>query len=109
MLRPLAGAAIAATVALVAIVALQQTTGIDDVPVEAPLPVANEVVPNIDAQEERRRQFFLNHAETTTELGANGMNSRVVTLRFSEELSDDPVDSDTVDSLHENDEATTQP
>ncbi len=59
--RPLAGIAIAATVALVAIFALQQTTGVDELPTEELLPVAG-VVPNIDEQEERRRQFFRNHA-----------------------------------------------
>jgi len=91
--RPLAGIAIAATVALVAIFALQQTTGVDELPAEAPLPVAG-VVPDIDEQEERQRQFFLNHAETSSQFGANGMNSRVVTLRFSEEVSANSEDDE---------------
>ena len=102
--RPLAGIAIAATVALVAIFALQQTTGVDELPADAPLPTA-AVVPDIDEQADRQRQFFLNHAETSSQFGANGMNSRVVTLQFSEELSvqsdedesddpDQPVDPD---------------
>jgi negative regulator of sigma E activity len=109
--RPLAGIAIAATVALVAIFALQQTTGVDELPAEAPLPAVADVVPNIDAQQERQRQYFLNHAETSSQLGANGMNPRVVTLRFSEEVtleseideSDEAVDQD------ESTEAVTQP
>jgi sigma-E factor negative regulatory protein RseA len=107
--RPLAGIAIAATVALVAIFALQQTTGVDELPAEVSLPVAG-VVPDIDEQEERQRQFFRNHAETSSQFGANGMNSRVVTLRFSEEVelgeSDQSGDPDNVD---ESDETTTQP
>jgi len=107
--RPLAGIAIAATVALVAIFALQQTTGVDELPTEVSLPVAG-VVPNIDEQEERRRQFFRNHAETSSQFGANGMNSRVVTLRFSEEVesgeSDQSVDPDNVD---DSGETATQP
>jgi negative regulator of sigma E activity len=109
--RPLAGIAIAATVALVAIFALQQTTGVDELPAVAPLPAVADVVPNIDAQQERQRQYFLNHAETSSQLGANGMNPRVVTLRFSEEVtleseideSDEAVDQD------ESTEAVTQP
>jgi negative regulator of sigma E activity len=109
--RPLAGIAIAATVALVAIFALQQTTGVDELPAVAPLPAVADVVPNIDAQQERQRQYFLNHAETSSQLGANGMNPRVVTLRFSEEVTleseidelDEPIDQD------ESTEAVTQP
>lgn len=94
-IRPLAGAAIAATVALVAIFALQQTTGVDDLVTEVPVPLANGVVPSIDAQQERQRQFLLNHAETSSELGANGMISRVVTLRFNSELSEQRADEET--------------
>lgn len=109
--RPLAGAAIAAAVALVAIFALQQTTGIDEVPADTVLPVANEGVPSINAQQERQRQYFLNHAETSSQFGANGMNSRVVTLRFSEEVAaesdlDDPEEAGEQD---ETDETKTQP
>ena len=114
--RPLAGIAIAATVALVAIFALQQTTGVDELPADAALPVAG-VVPDIDEQEERQRQYFLNHAETSSQFGANGMNSRVVTLRFSEELTpqveddesdevDEPVE---LDDLDDSGEMTSQP
>ena len=106
--RPLAGAAIAAAVAVVAIFALQQNTAIDDGAVTAPVAVATEVVPSIDAQQERNRQFFLNHAETSSELGANGMNSRVVTLRFSEDLPEEPA-ADENDAANESDEAPTQP
>jgi negative regulator of sigma E activity len=105
--RPLAGAAIAAAVAVVAIFALQQNTAIDDGAVSAPVAVATEVVPAIDAQQERNRQFFLNHAETSSEFGANGMNSRVVTLRFSEDLAEDPAAED--EAADESDEAPTQP
>ncbi len=106
--RPLAGIAIAATVALVAIFALQQNTEVKELPAEAALPVANEGVPSIDAQQERQRQFFLNHAETSSRLGANGVNSRVVTLRFSEEVNEEP-NVDESDELEEADEMTTQP
>ena len=93
-IRPLAGAAIAATVTLVAIFALQQTTSVDDLVTEVPVALANGVVPSIDAQQERQRQFLLNHAETSSELGANGMISKVVTLRFNSELSEQRGDEE---------------
>lgn len=108
-IRPLAGVAIAATVALVAIFALQQTTGVDELPVESPLPVANEIVPNVDAQQERQRQYFLNHAETSSQFGANGMNSRVVSLRFSEDITPELEEIDEPDTADETDEAVAQP
>ncbi len=109
--RPLAGIAIAATVALVAIFALQQTTGVDELPAEAPLPAVADVVPNIDAQQERQRQYFRNHAETSSQLGANGMNSRVVTLRFSEEVTPESKieESDEAVEQDESTETVTQP
>ncbi len=103
-IRPLAGVAIAATVALAAIFALQQNAGVGEVPTEGPIPIAADHVPNVDAQQERQRQFFRSHSETSTENGANSLNSRVVTLSFSEEIEYEPeVDAD------ENEEAATQP
>jgi len=112
-IRPLAGIAVAATVALVAIFALQQTTGIDELSSETPVPLASDntpgpVVPSIDAQEERQRQYFRNHAESSSQLGANGMISGVVTMRFSEEVVEDP-EVDETDELDEATEAPTQP
>ena len=94
--RPLAGIAIAASVALVALFALQQNTAVDELPRNSALPaVANEGVPVIDSQQERQRQYFLNHTETSSQMGANGMISRVVTLRFSEELPEQPAAEET--------------
>lgn len=107
VVRPLVGVAIAASVALVAIFALQQTPGVAELPAETPAVV--EVVPNVDAQQERQRQYLLNHTETSSQLGANGMNSRVVTLRFSEEVSLDEDESEQPVELDESAEETTQP
>ena len=112
-IRPLAGVAIAATVALVAIFALQQTTGVDELANETPVSVASDnaqgdVVPNIDAQQERQRQFFRNHADSSSQFGANDLVSRVVTLRFSEELEEDPAVDET-DEIEEAAETPTQP
>jgi len=107
--RPLAGIAIAAAVALVAIFALQQNTAVDELPQGSVSPaIANVVVPVIDLQLERQRQYFLNHAETSSQLGANGMNSRVVTLRFSEELPEEPVVDEAVEAA-DIEETTQQP
>lgn len=114
-IRPLAGAAVAATVALIGIFALQQTTSLDELPAETSLPVANQAVPKIDAQQERQRQYFVNHAETSSQHGANGMISRVVSLRFSEELVDVPEQDEPVvpahlgDSEFDSEKTTTQP
>jgi sigma-E factor negative regulatory protein RseA len=112
-IRPLAGVAVAATVALVAIFALQQTTGIDELTNEAPVPLASDnaqgdVVPSIDVQQERQRQFFRNHADSSSQFGANSMISRVVSLRFSEELVGDPEVVDTGE-IDEAAEMSTQP
>ncbi|MCH8944079.1 MAG: sigma-E factor negative regulatory protein [Proteobacteria bacterium] len=90
-LKPLVGVAIAATVALAAIFGLQQTTGVDDVVLQDGDPLRVEVVPDYAPQQDLLRQYFLSHGETSSQLGANGMKSRFVTLRFSEELIDATV------------------
>lgn len=111
-IRPLVGVAIAASVALIAIFSLQQTTGIDEGPVEIAVPLANEVVPGIDAQQERQRQYFLNHAETSSQLGANGMIWRRVTLRFSEDLPEVTAAEESFlqpDEREETEETSAQP
>ena len=90
-LKPLVGVAIAASVALAAIFGLQQTTGVDDVVLQDGNPLRVEVVPDYTPQQDLLRQYFLSHGETSSQLGANGMKSRLVTLRFSEELIDATV------------------
>ncbi len=102
-MRPLVGAAIAAAVAMVAIFSLQQNTVVDDATnattvADQMVPVVNEFVPEINVQEERQRQFFRSHAQSTSELGANGMNSRVVSLQFSQEVAE-PVDVETQEGV----------
>ncbi len=108
-IRPLAGVAIAATVALVAIFALQQSTSVDELPIDTPVPIANDGVPSIDAQQVRQREYFRNHAETSSQFGANRMNSRVVTLRFSAEVPEEVDMEEAADQPDETDEMTTQP
>lgn len=111
-LRPLVGIAIAASVALVALFALQQTNVVDDAMPQNPVAaeVVSPVVPSVDAQQERQREYFLKHAESSSERGANGMNSRVVTLRFSEDVvAEDATDEDLAVDEVLDDEATAQP
>jgi len=110
--RPLAGAAVAATVALLAIFGLQQTIGVDDADTTTGQGTIAEndsgyIVPQpIDDQ---LRQYYLSHGATATENGANGINLRSVTLRMSEEaLNESDVDVETTPADNV-DETPTQP
>ena len=108
-LKPLVGVAIVATVALAAIFGLQQTNRVDVVDPVDPIPTVVEVVPDFTPQQDQLRQYFLSHGETSSQLGANGMNSRLVSLRFSEELVDESGDESNAESSDESDEAISQP
>jgi hypothetical protein len=106
--KPLGGMAIAAAVAVVAIVGLQQTGTVDgDAAVAgagADTAAATEyVVPPDDPE---LREFMRMHDELSSEQGANGMNVRDVTFRMRgsegtlEELAADeepPTDTDAPD------------
>ena len=88
LIRPLVGVAVAASVALVALFGLQLTPGIDrsagvDEGVADAAGEQGYTVPRpID---EDLRQYLLSHGASSSELGANGMNARLVSLRLSEE------------------------
>ncbi|HEY5643500.1 MAG TPA: sigma-E factor negative regulatory protein [Woeseiaceae bacterium] len=92
-IRPLAGIAVAASVALVAIFGLQ-IAGPPDVVDPAPdaataaasAPETAYTVPR--PVDERLLQYFRSHGELSSEYGANGINARLVTLRLSEEALD---------------------
>ncbi len=114
-LRPLVGIAVAASVALVALFGLQLTPGVDTTG-EAENNVAEVVedgsytVPH--PVDEQLRQYYLSHGASSSELGANGINARLVTLRLSEEeLVDEDegaaADEDAADD--ESDKNTAQP
>lgn len=89
-LRPLVGVAVAASVALVALIGLQFSngggttppvdTGVADVAEEPGITVPQ-------ADDEQLRQYLLNHGALSSEMGANGMNARLVTLRYTEEVA----------------------
>ncbi|MGB5258644.1 MAG: RseA family anti-sigma factor [Woeseiaceae bacterium] len=91
--KPLAGVAIAASVALVAIFGLQQMTAVDEVDTgDTSLAVvetdAGYTVPR--PVDEQLQQYYMLHGAAATEFGANGINSRFVSLRISEELPAEP-------------------
>ena len=96
-MRPLVGVAVAASVAMIAIFGMQITPGIDDEVTSESAVVAESaedpgytVPQQIDDQ---LRQYYLSHGASSSELGANGMNARLVTLRLSEErLSEEEVE-----------------
>ncbi len=107
--KPLVGVAIAATVALAAIFGLQQTNRVDIVVPFEPETTVVKGVPDYAPQQDQLRQYFLSHGETSSQLGANGMNSRLVTLRFSEKLIDVPVRESDEDVETDSDKSITQP
>ncbi len=83
-MKPVGGIAIAAAVAVVAIVGLQQTSTVDSGPAiagsgPAEAPSTEYVVPPDDPE---LREFMRMHGELESELGANGMNVRDVTFRI---------------------------
>ena len=101
--RPLAGIAVAASVALVGIFALQYVGGPDE-PVGASEPAvattagenSGYTVPQqIDNQ---LQQYSLSHGDALSQRG-NGINARLVTLRLSEEALEDASEvEDSVDN-----------
>jgi len=111
-IRPLAGIAIAATVALLAIFGLRQTMSVDGADRAAPEgTVAKEAsgytVPR--PMDDQLRQYYLSHGATAAENGANGINSRFVTLRLSEEALEDSEEQDSPEFEAAADEVPTQP
>jgi len=87
-LRPIAGVAIAATVALAAILGLQQISGrIDGDPGPASDTVADAdnrgyVVP--DQADDQLREYYLRHAASSSYVGASSINARLVTLELAD-------------------------
>jgi sigma-E factor negative regulatory protein RseA len=88
--RPLAGVAIAATVALAALLGLQQMTAVQEldpaVPVDA---VANstDTAYTVPGQEDDLlRDYYLRHSASSSYFGANSINARLVTLQLREDV-----------------------
>lgn len=111
-IRPLVGVAVAATVALVAIFGLQQTLSVDGADPQTLEGAVAEIdngytVPK--PMDDQLRQYYLSHGETATENGANGINSRFVVLRLSEEQLEESAGEDDPASAEEADDKPTQP
>ena len=109
-MRPLLGIAVAASVALLAIFGLQQTTvdpdeGSGAQTIADAEPAATYTVPQ--PVNDQLRDYYLSHGATTNENGANGMNSRLVTLRLGEEVLEGAMeDEEDADPAPEESSAT---
>lgn len=101
--RPLAGAAVAASVAVVAILGLRQ---VSDGELDSTVRLADEVVDAVEdsaytvpPSEDVLRQYVMSHGLEASEHGAVGINPRYVSLEFSDEMTEnDAEDSATDDS-----------
>lgn len=89
-LRPIAGIAIAATVAIAALLGLQRMSDMPDVdPLSASETVAataegSYTVPEQD--DDQLRDYFLRHSATSAYFGVNSINARLVTLQLREDV-----------------------
>ena len=99
--RPLAGAAVAATVAVVAIVGLRQVSTGDVEPATMP---ADEFVDAVEDSgytvppgEDVLRQYVMSHGLEASEHGAVGINPRYVSLELSEEIAQDDDEANATD------------
>ncbi|NIA28163.1 MAG: hypothetical protein GWP02_08910 [Desulfobulbaceae bacterium] len=98
-LRPLAGFAIAATVALAAIFGLQQSTSMTDINVAPGSDSAviadseNNGAYTVPEQvDDQLREYYMRHNASSLYFGAAGINARLVTLQLSNGVS---AESDT--------------
>ncbi len=112
-MRPLVGVAVAASVALVAIFGLQITPGVNTTNEVASDSAVAEIVEDPgytvpQPVDEQLKQFYLSHGASSSELGANGMNTRLVTLRLSQEVLPEEELEDTA-AEEAADETPTQP
>ncbi len=108
--RPLAGFVIAASVALIAIFGLQQMTSVDENEagtLDATVAEQDTGYTVPQSVDEQLRQYYMLHGAAATEFGANGINSRFVSLRISEELPQEPAAEQDGASLDTTDQQTT--
>ncbi len=104
-LRPVAGVAIAATVALAAILGLQQIVGVNgssdfatDGDADA---VTTYTVP--DQPDERLREYLQRHNASSSYFGADSINARLVTLQFREGVLIEVEDAETTLEMKDKD------
>lgn len=110
-LKPWMGAAVAASVALLAIVGLQFSPGIGGPTDATPENVIAETAedPGYTVPDAELRQYVMTHGASASELGGNSMNARLVTLRLSEEaMAEEEPEEDAAEDVAA-DETPTQP
>lgn len=89
-LRPIAGIAIAATVAIAALLGLERMSDIPDVDAlsasdtVAATAEGGYTVPEQD--DDQLRDYFLRHSATSAYFGVNSINARLVTLQLREDV-----------------------
>lgn len=98
-IRPLASVAAAAAVAIIAIFSLQQMTDVDGTTsvqtTSAPAPTTADVSYTVPQQiNEQLREYYLVHGASASANGANGMMTRFVSLRLSDEELPEPSQED---------------
>ena len=114
VIRPLLGVAVAASVALIALFGLQLTPGMDGSPA-----IDESVADSVDEPgytvpspiDEDLRHYLLSHGASSSELGANGVNARLVSLRLSEEtlVEEAPEDDSGEDTAVDETDAAKSP
>jgi hypothetical protein len=105
--RPLAGVAIAATVALAALLGLQQ---LSEVPELDPAVTGGAVAESTDGsytvpdqEDDLLRDYYLRHSATSSYFGANSINARLVTLQLREDVI---IDSESAEQRVEEEQQT---
>lgn len=90
LIRPLAGFAIAATVALAAIFGLQQMTSVDTVsPAESGIVADTVAFPTQPAADNLLRQYELMHSALASDNGANNIRARLTSLEMLQENAEE--------------------
>ena len=112
-LRPLAGAALVAMVALAAILGLQQTIGLSDQPdatlADAAGGIVEETYTVPEAPDDMLREYFLSHGATSADLGAGGINARFVSLQLSQGVIVEAETDDEIGGESANDDVQQTP
>ena len=89
LVRPITGFAIAATVAVVALLGLQQMSGTPEVS-EPVMPAVAEAIDTSytvpQVEEDPLRDYYLRHSASASYLGADSFNARLVDFQVREDL-----------------------
>jgi sigma-E factor negative regulatory protein RseA len=99
--RPLAGVAIAASVALAALLGLQQMSEVPNQPDASRQTVAGAEVDSYTVpvrDDDPLRDYYLSHSASASYIGADSINARLVTMEIRQNLD---VDTQTDDVIEE--------